>query len=106
MIPARDDDERRRVDPAAQPQRDPERGRAVAARLKDLGVKGILLKAAEQGYIRELACKMPTCFCPEELGGRSYFEPVAAKTDWIPTLEHFPIPKREGGRKAVDNAIL
>jgi hypothetical protein len=24
----------------------------------------------------------------------------------MPTLEHFPIPKRDGGRKAVDNAIL
>jgi hypothetical protein len=32
-------------------ERDPERGRAAAARLKALGVKGILIKAAEQGYI-------------------------------------------------------
>jgi hypothetical protein len=24
----------------------------------------------------------------------------------MPTLEHFPRPKREGGRKALDNAIL
>ena len=30
-------------------ERDPERGRAVAAALKALGVKGILIKAAEQG---------------------------------------------------------
>jgi hypothetical protein len=28
---------------------DPRRGRAVAAKLKALGVKGILIKAAEQG---------------------------------------------------------
>jgi hypothetical protein len=48
---------------------DPERGRAVAARLRALGVKGILIKAAEQGYITQLTCKMPECFCPEELGG-------------------------------------
>jgi hypothetical protein len=74
--------------------------------LKALGVKGILLKAAEQGYITRLACKMPQCFCPEELGGACYFEPVATKSDWIPTLEHFPLAKREGGRRAVDNAIL
>jgi len=46
---------------------DPERGRAVAARLRALGVKGILIKAAEQGYITQLACKMPECCCPEEL---------------------------------------
>src|SRR5437899_8902178 len=41
---------------------------------KALGVKGTLIKAAEQGYITQLACKMPECFCPEELGGACYFE--------------------------------
>jgi hypothetical protein len=87
--------------------RDRERGGAVAAELKKLGVKGILIKAAEQGYITELACKMPRCFCPEELGGATYFEPVTAGlSDWMPTHEHFPRPNREGGRRAVDNAIL
>jgi hypothetical protein len=44
--------------------------------LRGFGVKGILIKAAEQGYITQLECKMPKCFCPEELGGASYFEPV------------------------------
>ena len=87
--------------------RDPERGRAVAARLKELGVKGILIKAAEQGYITQLACKMPECFCPEELGGACYFEPVTAElSDWMPTHEHFPLSKRESGKETVDNAIL
>src|SRR3954453_3176550 len=88
-------------------ERESERGRAVAAELKKLGEKKILIKAAEQGYITQLACEMPKCFCPEELGGASYFEPVTAElSDWMPTLEHFPVPKREGGRAAVDNAIL
>jgi len=87
-------------------ERDPERGRAVAARLKALGVKGILVKAAEQGYITQLACMMPKCFCSEELGGASYFEPVTEKSDWIPTHEHFPLSKRDGGHRVVDNAIL
>jgi hypothetical protein len=77
---------------------DPERGRVVAVRLKELGVKGILITAAEQGYITQLACKMPECFCPEELGGSSYFEPVTAElNDWMPTHEHFPLSKRDGG---------
>ena len=49
---------------------------------------------------------MPECFCPEELGGARYFEPVNGLSDWSPTHEHFPIPKREGGHRAVDNAIL
>jgi len=88
-------------------ERDPERGRAAAARLKALGVKGILIKAAEQGYITQLACKMPECFCPEELGGACYFEPVTAElSDWMPTHEHFPRSKRESGHRDVDNAIV
>jgi hypothetical protein len=91
--------------------RDPERGRAVAARLKELGVKGTLINAAEQGYITQLACMMPKCFCPEELGGACHFEPVTDdwrdwRSDWMPTLEHFPVSKKEGGKAAVDNAIL
>ena len=86
---------------------DPERGRAVAVELKELGVKGILTTAAEQGYITQLACKMPECFCPEELGGASYFEPVTAElNDWMPTHEHFPLSKRDGGHRLVDNAVL
>jgi hypothetical protein len=86
---------------------DPERGRAVALELSRLGAKKILIRAAEQGYITELACKMPTCFCPEELGGPTYFEPATAElSDWMPTHEHFPISKQDGGKEAVDNAIL
>ena len=91
--------------------RDPERGRAVAARLKELGVKGPLIKAAEQGYITQLACMMPKCFCPEELGGAHYYAPVTSdwsdwRSDWMPTLEHFPVSKKDGGKATVDNAIL
>jgi hypothetical protein len=74
--------------------------------LRALGATRILIKAAEQGYITQLACKMPECFCPEELGGACYFEPVATKSGWIPTHEHFPLSKKDGGRRAVDNAIL
>ena len=70
-------------------------------------MKGILIKAAEQGYITQLACKMPECFCPEELGGACYFEPVTDElSDWMPTHEHFPRSKKEGGHREVDNAIL
>lgn len=90
---------------------DLERGRAVAAALKKLGVKGPLIRAAEEGYITQLACAMPKCFCPEELGGPTYFEPVTTvwsdwRSDWMPTHEHFPLPKRDGGRRRADNTIL
>ena len=54
---------------------------------------------------------MPKCFCPEELGGASYFAQVTNdwsdwRSDWMPTLEHFPVYKKDGGKAAVDNAIL
>jgi hypothetical protein len=88
-------------------EHDPGRGRAVAAALKKLGVKGVLIQAAEQGYITELACRMPECFCPEELGGAYYFESVTDElSDWMPTHEHFPRSKREGGHRVVGNAVL
>jgi hypothetical protein len=51
--------------------------------LKALGVKGILIQAAEQGYITQLACKMPECFCPKELGGACYFEPMGFSAFWL-----------------------
>jgi hypothetical protein len=92
-------------------ERDPERGRASAVKLRALGAKRILIKAAEQGYITQVACKMPDCFCPEELGGACYFEPVSSKwsdwrSDWMPTVEHFPVYKKDGGKETVDNVIL
>ena len=44
---------------------------------------------------------------PEELGGAGYFEPVTGGvSDWSPTVEHFPLSKKDGGHRKVDNAIL
>lgn len=44
---------------------------------------------------------------PEELGGAGYFEPVTNEySDWSPTHEHFPLSKKDGGHRKVDNAIL
>jgi hypothetical protein len=72
-----------------------------------LGVKGILVRAAELGYITEAKCGMPQCFCPEELGGAWYFESLTdGYSDWNPTHEHFPLSKREGGHRTVDNSVL
>lgn len=89
------------------PERDPKRGQAAAAKLKALGVKGVLIEAAEHGYITQVACKMPECFCPEELGGACHFDPVSSPmSDWAPNHEHFPDAKREGGRRRPENAVL
>ena len=89
------------------PPLDPARGADVAKRLRAWGVKGILVRAAELGYITEAKCGMPQCFCPEELGGAWHFESLTdGYSDWNPTHEHFPRSKREGGHRTVDNAVL
>jgi hypothetical protein len=91
----------------ARPPLDPVRGAEVARELRAKGVKGILVRAAELGYITEMTCGMPTCFCPEELGGAGHFEPRTHPwTDWEPTHEHFPIPRRDGGQRTLDNTVL
>ena len=90
------------------PPLDPARGAEVAGELRALGVKGTLVRAAELGYITELTCGMPKCFCPEEWGGAGYFErrPTRSWSDWEPTHKYFPIPKRDGGKATPDNAVL
>src|SRR4051812_28203886 len=79
----------------------------VAEHLKSLNVKGVLIRAAEAGKITALRCSMEECLCPEELGGREYFEPVTPELpDWMPTNDHFPILKCNGGPVSVDNCRL
>lgn len=86
---------------------DPEHGKAVADALRRYRAKKILIKAAELGYITELKCAMPTCYCPAELGGATYFEESNSDlSDWSPTFEHFPISREDGGKELVDNGIL
>jgi hypothetical protein len=90
---------------------DPERGRVVAAELRERGVSRALIRAAEQGYITEFKCMMETCFCPDELGGASHFEPHSDDpkdwtNDWTPTIEHFPVPARDKGKETANNVIL
>jgi hypothetical protein len=49
---------------------------------------------------------MPECLCPEELGGRTFFEPAGPDLpDWMPTLDH-AMPKSEGGKRTLENARL
>ena len=90
----------------------------VAERLRELGVRGVLISAAEQGAIADLVCAMPECLCPEELGGRGYFEPktqvlsvtsrqvVYDAEDWMPTSDHYPVLKKDGGHRTVANVRL
>jgi len=50
-------------------------------------------------------------FLPRGARGASYFAQVTNdwsdwRTDWMPTLEHFPDYKKDGGKATVDNAVL
>jgi hypothetical protein len=76
----------------------------IAARLRELGVKNVLVTAAEEGRIETLECAIPECLCPR---GRGYFEPVTPELrDWIPTIDHYPKLKHEGGHRTADNVRL
>jgi hypothetical protein len=89
------------------PSPDAERGRLAAIKLRALGVRGILVTAAAQGYITQLCCRMPECYCPEELGGACYFEPVGGPLPhWMPTADHYPVIKAEGGQLRANNVRL
>jgi hypothetical protein len=52
----------------------PERGRAVAARLRALGVKGILIKAAELGYITQSRKQDAPRLLPDNVASRRVLE--------------------------------
>ena len=107
-------------------ERDPERGRAAAAKLKALGARESSLRQPSRVTSRSSHARCPNASATEELGGACYFEPVSDElSDWMPTHEHFRAPKRggpprrgqrhpralprskrEGGHRDVDNAIL
>lgn len=86
---------------------DIQKGLGVAEELRALGVRKILVIAAEQGWITEKKCCMEHCFSP---GGRGWFVSVPAlglpRSPWEPTHEHAPRPKRSGGIREVHNAVL
>jgi hypothetical protein len=66
-----------------------------------------MIRAAEGGYVTSLRCTMPVCLCPDELGGREHFVPVTPELpDWMPTADHYPVLKVDGGRLSVDNVRL
>jgi len=88
-------------------QPDLERGKRVADELRNLRRDGILVTAAEQGLITELACQMPECLCPEELGDRRRFDPLPdPASDWVPTPDHYRVLKKDGGHLTLDNVRL
>ena len=69
----------------------------VAERLRELGLRRILVQMADNGQIPRLRCEMPTCYCPY---GRSRFQYRPKTTpfpDWAPNADHYPKLRMDGG---------
>ncbi|MDP9233610.1 MAG: HNH endonuclease [Actinomycetota bacterium] len=62
---------------------------------------GPLVRAARHGLITQFACAIPGCARPGE------FDHVATHpSDWIPTVDHFPVLAKDGGTLALKNVRL
>jgi hypothetical protein len=78
--------------------------RTVSFELQARGISGVLVKMAESGHITELRCLTPVCYCP---GGRGYFDPASSSPDdWVPTADHFPLERHQGGHLVPENVRL
>jgi hypothetical protein len=80
-----------------------DRKEQVVEKLKDRGVRGILLQLARDGQIIDVRCEMPQCYCPR---GRRHFDPISPGADWMPTADHYPKLKMHGGQLRRDNVRL
>jgi hypothetical protein len=70
---------------------------SLAQQLRELGVRGVLVKMAEHGQLLELKCEMPTCYCPQ---GSRHFEARPRTTPlpkWAANPDHYPKLKMDGG---------
>ena len=71
-------------------------GDSVADRLRELGVRGVLVQMAHRGQIVELRCEMPACYCHK---GRAHFDRKSHPPgQWAPSADHYPRLKSDGGR--------
>lgn len=77
--------------------------KSLAEQLQELGVRGILITAAQKGLIDKLKCTMPQCHCPE---GATYFEKRPQKvSSWAPSVDHIDL-KSQGSQLTLDNVRL
>jgi hypothetical protein len=82
------------------------RGEALAAQLRELGVRrGVLVRMAQRGQLLELRCEMPTCYCHK---GRSHFEQRThpQRSVWAPSADHYPLLQADGGKLVASNVRL
>jgi hypothetical protein len=95
--------EEEHVPQARTPAASADAGETPVAKLKALGVRGILWPLARDGQIIDERCEMPQCYC---FRGRRYFEPSSSGSHWSPTADHYPRLKMHGGHLTPDNVRL
>ena len=79
-------------------------GNPVADRLRELGVRGVLVQMAQRRQIVELRCEMPTCYCHK---GRVHFDQKSHPPGpWAPSADHYPRLKSDGGHLVPWNVRL
>jgi hypothetical protein len=77
---------------------------SVAAELRRLGMKGVLVQMAERGQLHAVKCEMPQCYNPK---GRAAFDPVTTpRSKWAPSPDHYPTLKSAGGHLVPENVRL
>ena len=69
----------------------------VAERLRELGLRRVLVQMAERGQLLELKCEMPTCFCPQGRRRFQYRPKTTPFPDWAPNADHYPKLKMDKG---------
>ena len=70
-------------------------GNTVPDRLRELGVRGVLVQMAQSRQIIELRCEMPKCYCHK---GRAHFDRKSHPPgSWEPSADHYPTLKSDGG---------
>jgi len=88
--------------------RAPEAQGTVAERLRKLGVRKVLVQMAMNEQLLDLACEMPTCYCPD---GREHFNPWpdpphSPGHEWSPNADHYPTMQMDGGKRKPWNIRL
>jgi hypothetical protein len=78
--------------------------KSIADQLRDLNVKGVLVRMAESGQLLEVKCEMPQCYHEK---GRHEFEPLSTeRKEWAPSRDHYPILESAGGKLVPENVRL
>lgn len=76
----------------------------AAKKLRELGMRGILVQIAETGQLIDIQCEMPQCYCPK---GRKHFDRKAHPPGpWAPSPDHYPTLKSRGGQLQPENVRL